>query len=458
MVLKKMLFIILTPLGFVWTDYNQPDIITWIKFMGSTSEIAEKYYNVVEEGSLPDEIDQLPHDQPFITDQRFLHDLLVKSEKFAQADIEVESYKRTYSIRSILYIKLTLEEKNTLDEVNRLIANIIVQRTSESRDIYIAQAIHAIDDLTKTINLFGNRLTEWYGVHFPEIVDVTSDIQQMFKFIYQLGVRQNFVAEKLSDISDKKRERIGEIVQKSLGAEITMEDLVPMQELASLGLELEKTRTKLESYIEIASTNVMPNTVRLVGPLIASRLLAYAGSLQNLAKMPASTIQLLGAERALFRHLRGGDKPPKHGIIFQSGQIHQAPFHQRGKIARALAGKISIAARIDYFTGGEEQASKLEEELKRRVDDITKRFPNPPTKKKQFPRRETFAEKSRTDREGRFPRREEFSKKGTFAEKSRTDREGRFPRREGLSKKGTFAEKSRTDREVRFPRREGLSK
>ena len=382
-------------MGFDWTDYDQPAILTWIKFEGPITEIADKYYKTIEEGTLPTEIDQLPQNQPFVTEQRILHDLLVKSETIAQDKIEVESYKKTFNIRAFLYSKFTSEEKDQLDEINKSIANIIVQRTSESRDIYIAQAIHAIDDLTKTINLFGNRLTEWYGVHFPEIVDITSDTQQMFKFIHQLGARQNFVPEKLEDLSDKKRERINEIVEKSLGAEITIEDLTPMQELASLGLELVKTRAKLESYIESASTNVMPNTVRLVGSLIASRLLAYAGSLQNLAKMPASTIQLLGAERALFRHLRGGDKPPKHGIIFQSGQIHQAPFHQRGKIARALAGKISIATRIDYFTGGEEQASKLEDDLKRRVDDITKRFPNPPTRKKQPPRREGF-----TKREG----------------------------------------------------------
>jgi nucleolar protein 56 len=143
----------------------------------------------------------------------------------------------------------------------------------------------------------------------------------------------------------------------------------------------------------------MPNVCALVGPLIASRLLAYSGSLLNLAKLPSSTVQLLGAEKALFRHLKSGEKPPKHGIIFQSAAIHTAPYHQRGKIARALAGKLSIAARIDYFTG-ENQTSKLESDFKKRVEDIAKKYPKPPIRPKK-PIKPAFKGKDRRQKRPR---------------------------------------------------------
>ena len=132
---------------------------------------------------------------------------------------------------------------------------------------------------------------------------------------------------------------------------------------------------------------VAPNVTALVGPLLGARLLSLAGSLEELAKLPASTIQVLGAEKALFRALRTGGKPPKHGVIFQFPEIRRSPRWQRGKIARALATKLAIAARVDYFTGryiGDELKKKLME----RIDEIKKLYPKPPKRERREERRE----------------------------------------------------------------------
>jgi nucleolar protein 56 len=125
---------------------------------------------------------------------------------------------------------------------------------------------------------------------------------------------------------------------------------------------------------------VAPNTNAIAGPLLGARLIAVAGGLRNLAKMPASTIQVLGAEKALFRALRTGTRPPKHGLIFQHSLLHEAKPWQRGKVARGLAGKISIATRVDAF-GGKFKGDELKRDLDRRIKEIQEKYRKPPSRK-----------------------------------------------------------------------------
>ncbi len=135
-------------------------------------------------------------------------------------------------------------------------------------------------------------------------------------------------------------------------------------------------RQKLETYLDSVMEEVAPNIRVLVGSLLGARLIALAGGLNNLAKMPASTIQLLGAEKALFRSLKTGARPPKHGIIFQHSLIHEAKRWQRGKMARALAGKLAIAARTDAFSG-KYAGDKLQTDLEKRISEIKERYNEP---------------------------------------------------------------------------------
>jgi nucleolar protein 56 len=390
-------YLLLTPIGFCLTETDNPEKNNWIKFEGSHSEIADIYYDIVDNLKVESYKDLLGREESLVTDQKFLFEML--KEKDWIKTIDLDTAKNNYELRNVIYSKFSDKEKEDTDSISKIYSSLIVQRHTESRDVFIGQSIHAVDDITKTINLFSNRINEWYGLHFPELIQTTSDIPQLFKFIEQIGDRDQFDSEKLLDITEKKRKRIIELSENSLGVEIGIEDLAPIQTLARQGLDLIKTRGDLEKYIEITATNIMPNVCALVGPLIASRLLAYSGSLLNLAKLPASTVQLLGAEKALFRHLKSGEKPPKHGIIFQSAAIHTAPYHQRGKIARALAGKLSIAARIDYFTG-ENQTSKLESEFKKRVEDIEKKYPKPPIRPKK-PLKPAFKGKDRRQKRPR---------------------------------------------------------
>jgi nucleolar protein 56 len=142
---------------------------------------------------------------------------------------------------------------------------------------------------------------------------------------------------------------------------------------------------------------IAPNTRTLVGSLLGARLIAIAGGLNNLAKMPASTVQVLGAEKALFRTLKTGARPPKHGLLFQHTLVHDANPWQRGKIARALAGKLAIAARTDAFSG-KYIGYRLQLSLEKRVKEIQERYKNAPLKKK--PRIQKFKRRRKRGRRG----------------------------------------------------------
>ncbi|MCD6323936.1 MAG: C/D box methylation guide ribonucleoprotein complex aNOP56 subunit, partial [Desulfurococcales archaeon] len=243
------------------------------------------------------------------------------------------------------------------------------------------KAIRGIYDIDKTINLFAARLREWYSIHFPELDDLVADHLNYAKVVSQIGDRSGMTVESLRRLGfgTGKSERIVKASKKSIGAELSDFDVEQMKKLANIMLELGNLRTQLTEYISKVMREVAPNITELVGPLLGARLLSLAGSLENLAKMPASTIQVLGAEKALFRALRTGGRPPKHGVIFQYPEIHSAPRWQRGKIARALATKLAIAAKADYFTG-RYIADKLKKELVERIEEIKELYAKPPKK------------------------------------------------------------------------------
>ena len=253
---------------------------------------------------------------------------------------------------------------------------------AEKRDMLAAQAIRAIDDIDKTVNLFVARLREWYSLHFPELNDLVKEHEDYVKIVAELGHRSNITKEKLVELgfSEAKAEKIAEAAKSSIGADLSEFDIEAVQTLARIALEMYRLRRSLTEYIEQIMKEVAPNITALVGPLLGARLISLAGGLDKLARMPASTIQVLGAEKALFRALRTGGRPPKHGIIFQYPHIHRSPKWQRGKIARALAAKLAIAAKVDAFTG-RYIGDKLREELERRIEEIKRIYAKPPKRK-----------------------------------------------------------------------------
>jgi nucleolar protein 56 len=274
--------------------------------------------------------------------------------------------------------------KSIQKEVSEALVRAKIRLAFERRDKLVAQAISALDEIDKIINILVLRIREWYGLHFPELGDLIQDHKIYSKIVSEIGERYNFNIENINDIihNENKSKVICDLINKSMGAEIRKIDLEMIQNLAKICLSLYSYRENLEKYIDETMKEVAPNIRELVGANLGARLIAQAGGLEALAKKPASTIQVLGAEKALFRALRTGSKPPKHGIIFQSPYIHSAPKWQRGKIARALAGKLSIAARIDAF-GGTFMGSELKKSLEERINEIKIKYPKPPKKKRK---------------------------------------------------------------------------
>ncbi|MEM0065581.1 MAG: C/D box methylation guide ribonucleoprotein complex aNOP56 subunit [Sulfolobales archaeon] len=256
-----------------------------------------------------------------------------------------------------------------------------LRREALKRDLMAIQAIRAIDDIDKTINLFASRLREWYSTHFPELDDLVKEHEEYAKLVTVLGSRQQYTVENLSKLGIKggRAERIARAARESIGADISELDMSKIKSFSELILTLYEMRKDFSDYLEQVMKEVAPNVTELVGSLLGARLLSLAGSLEDLAKLPASTIQVLGAEKALFRALRTGGRPPKHGVIFQYPEIHKAPRWQRGKIARALATKLAIAARADFYTG-RLIASRLKKLLEDRIEEIKSLYAKPPPK------------------------------------------------------------------------------
>ncbi|MCS7099686.1 MAG: C/D box methylation guide ribonucleoprotein complex aNOP56 subunit, partial [Sulfolobales archaeon] len=231
------------------------------------------------------------------------------------------------------------------------------------------------------INLFASRLREWYSIHFPELDDLVKEHEEYAKLVATLGLRPQFTLENLAKLGIKggRAERIARAARDSIGAEVSELDMNKIRVFSEHILSLYEMRDNLSEYLEQVMKEVAPNTTELVGSLLGARLLSLAGSLEDLAKLPASTIQVLGAEKALFRALRTGGRPPKHGVIFQYSEIHKSPRWQRGKIARALATKLAIAARADFYTG-RFIASRLKKILEDRIEEVKTLYAKPPPK------------------------------------------------------------------------------
>jgi nucleolar protein 56 len=221
-----------------------------------------------------------------------------------------------------------------------------------SHDESISQAVCALDDLIQSANLLSERLHEWHGMHFPE----QRRIMKEEDFV-SLVIKEN-------EKSPKK------------------EDMAPVSDLAETLRDIYERKSQLEKYLKDKMDENARNLTYLVGPIIGARLIAKAGSLNRLAKLPSGTIQVLGAEKALFRHLKDGSNPPKHGFIFQHPLVHRAPYWQRGKIARAFAAKIAIAAKLDEHSD-KYNGDELKNDLLKRIEEIKERHPKPKKKGKR---------------------------------------------------------------------------
>jgi nucleolar protein 56 len=263
-------------------------------------------------------------------------------------------------------------------DVSMEMSRLKVRRATEKRDLMIVQAVQALDDSDKTLNLLSARIREWYGLHFPELDRLVEKHEVYASLVSDLGRKEGFTQEKLErlNISKNKASQLARAAETSMGGDLQESDIEQIQALCRHILELYDERARLEKYIGELMDEVAPNTSVLAGATLGARLIAIAGGLENLAKMPASTIQVLGAEKALFRSLTTGARPPKHGIIFQHTLIHGSKRWLRGKIARVFAGRLAIAVRIDAFSGNF-IGDRLKADLEKRIEDLQRKYPEP---------------------------------------------------------------------------------
>jgi nucleolar protein 56 len=269
-----------------------------------------------------------------------------------------------------------------------------VTETSEGPDLHIVQAINSLDETDKIINLLSSRLREWYGLHFPELDNLIDAISGYSKLVLA-GRRDDLTQQTYLDAGfpDEKAEMLSLLQKKSRGGQISKENLAIVQSLAKQILALFELRNTLEKHIESQMEALAPNISGILGSSVGARMLARAGSLKRLSSMPASTIQVLGAEKALFRSLKTGSQPPKHGLLFQHPLVHAAPRWQRGKIARAIAAKAAIAARVDVYGQGRNQT--LFEKLNVRITEIGEKYKEPTERPPQIQSHRTFEQRER---------------------------------------------------------------
>lgn len=218
-------------------------------------------------------------------------------------------------------------------------------------DVMIVQAISLLDDLDKELNTYAMRVKEWYGWHFPELGKILNDNLAYARVILSVGLRTNTSKTDLSDILPEEIETaVKAAAEVSMGTEISEEDLANITMLADHVVRYTEVRQQLSSYLETRMKAIAPNLTELVGTLVGARLIAHAGSLMSLAKNPGSTIQILGAEKALFRALKTKHATPKYGLIYHSSLVGQATGKNKGKIARQLAAKTALGIRADALS------------------------------------------------------------------------------------------------------------
>ncbi|EXA39513.1 hypothetical protein FOQG_05393 [Fusarium oxysporum f. sp. raphani 54005] len=233
--------------------------------------------------------------------------------------------------------------------------------SADKVDSMIIQAIKLLDDLDKELNVYAMRTKEWYGWHFPEMAKILNDNLAYARVILAVGMRTNIADSDLSEILPEEIETsIKAAAEISMGTEITDEDLDNIKLLADQVIVYSNYRTQLSSYLESRMRAIAPNLTALVGYLVGARLIAHAGSLISLAKSPGSTIQILGAEKALFRALKTKHDTPKYGLIYHSSLIGQATGRNKGKIARMLSAKAALGLRVDALGDAEDDADEEE--------------------------------------------------------------------------------------------------
>ena len=352
----------------------------YLAFNGENELIAEKLFPedetlnrladldekkiVAEEMEIIEEVSK-DYDEIIIESNKRLSDYSIEKLKI-QTPNQAGEYLRSN------YDKFGLDNEDITDIYQRL-AIYKIKKESASEDKHLIQAINSSDEIDESISKLIERIREWYALYFPEM-DIIKNNETYIKLISQNKTKENIMQAKPDAFPSNVMD---------LEDDINPLDLEIMNRYANSIFVLQKTRKEIEEYIDSKMEEIAPNLRLLVGSSLGAKLISHAGGLKRLATYPSSTVQIMGAEKALFRHLKSGDRPPKYGLIYQHPQVRGAKWWNRGKIARMLAGKISLAVRRDVFTKTFDENAF--DDFTEKVEEIEKNnpFPTKTTKKRK---------------------------------------------------------------------------
>ena len=366
-------FITTTSFGFIATD-EEFNVVDKFLFEKKQVEILEK---IQQKQIIEEELELITR----------------LSEKYDEIIIETIKTKSSYEIDEIKkisvekttvhgdYIREHFDEvlaqltdvniRKTLNETYNEITSEKIRESIKTNDVMIVETINSLEEIEDTAGKLIERLREWCTPYLPEMEKLHNH-ELYSKVIATQTSRENIIN---SGILDNTHVSLSE----NYDVDISESDLEIIKSFANSVYSLYESKNELEEYIDEKIKEVAPNMYDVAGANLAAKLIAHTNGLENLAKLPSSTIQIIGAEKAIFRHLKTGENPPKHGLIFQHPSIRGSNWWVRGKLARAVASKITIAARKDAFSN--EYDPNLKVELDERIEEIKKSHPFPERKK-----------------------------------------------------------------------------
>lgn len=366
-------FITTTSFGFIATD-EEFNVVDKFLFEKKQIEILEK---IQQKQIIEEELELITR----------------LSEKYDEIIIETLKTKSSYEIDEIEkisvekttvhgdYIREHFDEvltqltdaniRKTMNETYNEITSEKIRESIKTNDVMIVETINSLEEIEDTAGKLIERLREWCTPYLPEMEKLHNH-ELYSKVIATQTSRENIIN---SGILDNTHVSLSE----NYDVDISESDLEIIKSFANSVYSLYESKNELEEYIDEKIKEVAPNMYDIAGANLAAKLIAHTNGLENLAKLPSSTIQIIGAEKAIFRHLKTGENPPKHGLIFQHPSIRGSNWWVRGKLARAVASKITIAARKDAFSN--EYDPNLKVELDERIEEIKKSHPFPERKK-----------------------------------------------------------------------------
>jgi nucleolar protein 56 len=264
------------------------------------------------------------------------------------------------------------------------VATYKMKQSASEDDKLLIQAINSIDEIDESISKLIERMREWYIIYFPEMDSINNN-EAYIKIIAE--------SENREDIIENYQDSFKTKFEESTGADIGDEDLIVLNNFAKSLYSLQQSRKEITEYIDTKMESIAPNLKDLVGASLGAKLIAHSGSIKKLAMYPSSTVQIMGAEKALFRHMKTGERPPKHGLIFQHPQIRSSNWWNRGKIARLLALKISLAVRRDVFV--KEFNPEIKIDFENEAERIEKENPFPKKTRKKREEEKSYEKNSR---------------------------------------------------------------